>query len=293
MKLAKLVPNKVKYAVGRTTIRLSKKSPTILFVGGLAGVVGGGVLACRATVKASTALDDFKHEIDALKTGGVESSISPADYKKDLAYVYAKNALIITRLYAPALVVGGVGVVCLTGSHMQLLKRNNALMAAYAAVSTAFENYRERVREEVGETKELELYHAAETQKILGPGGKDIAVKVADPNKWSPYARFFNETSEHWQDDPELNRLWVQCQQEYLNNLLRARGHVFLNEAYDALGLERSSAGQVVGWVIGDQGDNYIDFGLFSAYQAKNFDAREPTILLDFNVDGVVVDKLG
>ena len=292
MNLKKYIPKSVTNKVGRTALHISKRSPSLLFVGGLVGVAGGTVLACRATIKASDALDEFKQEVDALKEAGVESSVSPADYKKDLAYVYTKNTLVIAKLYAPAVLVGGIGIACLTTSHIQLKNRNNALMAAYATLSAAYENYRGRVREEVGTEKELDLYHAASTEKILGPSGKEIAVKAADPNQWSPYARFFNESSDHFQDDQELNRLWVQCQQEYLNNLLRARGHVFLNEAYDALGLERSSAGQVVGWVINGEGDNFIDFGLFSAYHAKNYDAREPTILLDFNVDGVVIDRL-
>lgn len=287
MNLTKYIPKSVTNKVGRVGLRLSKKSPTILFVGGIVGVVGGSVLACRATVKVGPVLDNFKGEIDSVK-----NAESHDDYRKDLTYVYTKNTLLIAKLYAPAIVVGGLGIACLTGSHLQLTRRNNALMAAYAALNAAYENYRERVREEVGVEKELDLYHAATTHNIVGKDGEPIPIKSADPNKWSPYARFFNESSPHWQDDPECNRLWVQCQQEYLNNLLRARGHVFLNEAYDALGLERSSAGQVVGWVIGGEGDNYIDFGLFSAYQARNFDAREPTILLDFNVDGVVVDRL-
>jgi Family of unknown function (DUF6353) len=291
MNITKHIPTSVTNKLGRAGLKISKKSPTLLFVGGLVGVVSGSVLACRATVKASHALDDFKTDVEKVKAekGNPESE---QDYRKDLTYVYAKNTFVLVKLYAPAVIVGGIGIACLTGSHVQLTRRNNALMAAYAALQTAYENYRERVRDEVGKEKELDLYHGAQMQTRLGADGKELEIKAVDPNKWSPYARFFNETSDHFQDDGELNRIWVQCQQEYLNQLLRARGHVFLNEAYDALGLTRTSAGQVVGWVMNGDGDNFIDFGLFSAYHAKHFDAREPTILLDFNVDGVVVDKL-
>jgi len=288
MQVAKYIPQSVSTACGRAVLKLSKKSPTILFGAGLVGVVSGTVLACRATVKASDVLTDFHNEVEEVKT----TLANTESYQKDLAYVYMKNTLLVAKLYGPAVIVGGIGIACLTGSHMQLTRRNNALMVGYAALQAAYENYRERVREEVGEEKELDLYHAAKDVVLEGGDGSKQVVKVADPNKWSPYARFFNATSSHWEDDPELNRIWVRCQQEYLNNVLRARGHVFLNEAYDALGLPRCSAGQYVGWVINGEGDNFIDFGLFSAYQAKNFDAREPDILLDFNVDGVVVDLI-
>jgi hypothetical protein len=90
-----------------------------------------------------------------------------------------------------------------------------------------------------------------------------------------------------------MNRLFVTCQQNYLNHVLQVRGHVFLNEAYDALGLERSTAGAVVGWVMGDNGDNYIDFGIFEAQNARFVNGSERSILLDFNVDGVIYDKIG
>src|SRR4029077_14978732 len=136
---------------------------------GLAGVVGGGVLAWRATVKAVPAVYAFKAEIDDIKGSDLQIVEKTSDYRKDLAYVYGKNTLYIAKLYAPAIVVGGLGIACLTGSHIQLMRRNNALMAAYAALSAAYENYRERVREEVGEEKERDLYHAVTTHKILGP----------------------------------------------------------------------------------------------------------------------------
>lgn len=292
MNLTKHIPNSITTKVGRAGLKLSKKSPTLLFAGGIVGVLSGTVLACRATVKVGAALEEFKAEVDELKTSGLEHAQTQNDYRKDLTYVYAKNTVTIVRLYAPAVLIGGIGIACLTTSHIQLTRRNNALMAAYATLNAAYENYRERVREEVGAEKELDLYHGATTHQIADKDGKPISVKAVDPNQWSPYARFFNEVSPHFQDSKELNRIWVQCQQEYLNNLLRARGHVFLNEAYDALGLDRSSAGQVVGWIINGDGDNFIDFGLFNAYQSKNFDAREPVILLDFNVDGVIYDRL-
>jgi hypothetical protein len=127
------------------------------------------------------------------------------------------------------------------------------------------------------------------TEEKNEDGTKELIPHV-DPNKWSPYARFFDEGSPEWKKNSELNRLYVQCQQNYANNLLRARGHVFLNEVYDMLGIDRSQAGSVVGWVIGTDGDNYVDFGLQRAFSSGLIGERN--ILLDFNVDGVIYDKI-
>jgi len=91
--------------------------------------------------------------------------------------------------------------------------------------------------------------------------------------------------------------MFLKAQQNYFNNMLQARGHVFLNEVYDALGMERSSSGTVVGWVIrkDGQGDNFIDFGIFDgeSERARAFvNGYERNIRLDFNVDGVIYDLI-
>jgi hypothetical protein len=173
-----------------------------------------------------------------------------------------------------------------------MTKRNSALMAAYAGLQKAYDDYRERVRDQLGEERELEIYHAGKTDIIKNELDKNEEIKTVDPNKWSPYAKMFDEGSKHWEKDPEINRLFVQCQQNYANNLLKARGHLFLNEVYDMLDVERTKAGSVVGWVISKDGDNFVDFGMYEAYNARFINGWERSIILDFNVDGVIYDKI-
>lgn len=267
-----------------------KNSPHILFGAGVVLTVGGAVLACKATLKTARELDDYRAEIE-----GAKNDLAHTDeYSKDLAYIYGKNALQVAVNYAPAVVVGSVGIACLTGSHVQLTKRNNALMAAYTALHTAYENYRDKVREEIGEEKELQFYHDTVMEHVVDDEGRTHEIVSShDPEKMSPYARFFDEGSPHWQPEAEINFAWIECQQRYLNQLLRARGHVFLQEAYDALGIPRSSAAQAVGWIMNsDEGDSYIDFSLHHNRNRRFVNGIEPCILLDFNVDGTIINKI-
>lgn len=293
------LPAVVTKNVIRQGLKFKKQSPHIFFATGIVGAVASTVMACRATLKLSSTLDDIHNDVKNVKAKKQlihhDSKIidapnySEAQADRDILVVYTKASLQIVKLYGPSVIVGVASIGLLTKSHVELSKRNTALMAAYAAVQEAYDNYRERVRKQLGDERELELYHAVETEIVKG---EKKEIKSADPSRWSPYARMFDEYNKNWQQDPELNRLFITCQQNYLNQILRTRGHLFLNEVYDAFGFERSRAGAVVGWVIGDEGDNYIDFGLSEAYNARFFNGVEPSIILDFNVDGVIYDKI-
>lgn len=294
--------------IGRAILVAKKNSPHIFFAGGLIGSVASTVLACRATLKLEPVLDDIRAEIQSVKKVkakaddnngalvhkevGATVLYDERDYVRDLSRVYVKSAGKLIRLYGPSAALNLASVGALTGSHVQMARRNSALTATAAAISKAYDDYRERVREELGAEKELDIHRALTEEEVTIDGKKQI-VQIADPNKWSAYARIFDESSPNFQKDSELNRIFVQCQQNYANHLLQARGHVFLNEVYDSLGLERSRAGAVVGWVLnGENSDNYIDFGMFEAHSARFVNNMERAVVLDFNVDGVIYDKI-
>jgi len=287
----KFIPNSVTRSVANKVLTTKKQSPHIFFAAGVIGIVGATVMACRATLKLDETLNDIQRDIEAIKPDEVTNK--NADYYKDVGYVYSKNLIRVGRLYGPSVALGAVSIAALTGSHVSLARRNTALSATAVTLAQAFDNYRVRVKAELGNERELDIYHSVENKIISKVDGSKEIVKVADPNTWSPYARFFDEYSPYWEKNAELNRVYVNCQQNYFNHRLQAHGHVFLNEVYDTFGIKRTKAGQVVGWIIGKDGDNYIDFGMYACHNRDFINASERSILLDFNVDGVIYDKLG
>jgi hypothetical protein len=281
-------------SIGRSILLAKKNSPHIFFGLGLAGTITSTVLACRATLKLEELLEEVKQDFEAVKAlheNPTSSTYNPQDYHKDLCYVYGKSIAKVLKLYGPSIIIGVASVASLTGSHIQLTRRNAALTFTLAAVSKAYEEYRARVIEEVGEDREREIYHNIHEEEVEINGKKEL-VKVAG-NSYSPYARFFDEFSIHWKRDPETNRMFLKHQENYANHLLVARGHVLLNDVYDALGFERTRAGAVVGWVKDGQGDNCIDFGVLQIRNARFVNGLEHSILLDFNVDGVIYNLIG
>lgn len=285
----KFIPSAVTKVAARQVLLAQKNSPGLLFGAGVAGMVGSTVLACRATLKAGEVLDRAKHDLE------ISDKIETPDYtegekKKVKVYILGRAAGELGLLYAPAVAVGTLGLVCLTKSHHILNERNAGLAAAYAAVDKAFTRYRERVVDKYGQQEDDYFRYGAEEVRIKDADGHTVtALKIPDEEP-SMYARFFDQLSPQWCKEAEYNLVFLRCQQQWANDMLKTRGHIFLNEVYDMLGIPRTKAGQVVGWVISKNGDNYIDFGIYESNVFVN--GREGAILLDFNVDGIIYDKI-
>lgn len=286
---------KLPVALARHALAAKRQSPNLLFGAGVVGMVGSTVLACRSTLKLETVLETAKSDLETARTLE-HRDYSEDDRKKDVAIIYVRSAVAVGKLYAPSVLLGVASIAALTKSHAILNDRVAAVSAAYAALDKGFREYRSRVVEKYGEDADRQLRFPREKVKETNAEtGRDRTVEVVSDGSPSIYARFFDEYSPSWSKEPEYNLVFLKCQQNYANDLLRARGHVFLNEVYDMLGIERSQAGQVVGWVIGPEGDNFIDFGIFNGENEaiRAFvNGREGAILLDFNVDGIVYDKL-
>lgn len=297
-------------ALNRAGLKLQKYSPEILMVAGVAGVVTSGVMACKATLKVTEVLDEAKKNIDTIhevmETPEMKEKYTEEDGKKDLALVYVQTGVKLAKLYGPAIVLGAVSVGCMVGSNNILRKRNVALAAAYATVDRGFKEYRGRVIERFGKDLDRELRYNIKAKEIeavsVNEDGTETTVtktvEVMDPNHYSPYAIVFDDGNTGWDKDPELTKFFLIQQQNYANERLQSRGHLFLNEVYDMLGAKRTKAGAQVGWVYDEKhpvGDNFVDFGIFDIHNPKARDfvnGDERVIILDFNVDGVILDLI-
>jgi hypothetical protein len=311
----KLVPTAVSNKIAHQSLLVGKRAPTLLFVGGVAGMVGSTVLACRATLKMEEIVKKTKDDLasakslrmseraDEVQVGRhahlheeITETYSEQDYRKDVTIIYSRAVVATVKQYGPAILLGAASIGCLAKSHDILTKRNAALTAAYIAVDDAFTKYRRRVVEKYGEAEDREFRFPTEEIDVIDENGKLSQERRLVSDAPSMYARFFDEYSNQWSKEPDYNFVFLACQQRWANNALIARGHLFLNEVYDALGLERTTAGSVVGWVVSHDGDNYVDFGIFTDKDARQYrdfvNGRANAILLDFNVDGVIYDKI-
>lgn len=305
------IMNAISGGISKVGFQLKKHSPEILLGAGVVGVIASAVMACKASTKVNDLLAETQEKVekihdivDASKEAPEEKQYSEKDEQKALAIVYAQTGLKFVKLYAPAVTLGALSIVSILASNNIMRKRNVSLAAAYAAIDTGFKEYRGRLIERFGEELDRELKYNMKTIEVedvvVEEDGTETTVKktveVVDPNHHSPYARFYDDGNKGWTKDPEQNLMFLRNVQNYANDILKIRGHLFLNEVYDMLGIARTKAGQSVGWLYHKDGsgigDNFVDFGIYDINRRSSRDfvnGIENVILLDFNVDGDIM----
>ena len=302
MKVKEII-NSVSYNAHRIGFKIKKA--------GVVGVVTSTVMACKATTKVNDILEETRKQVDDVHNVLDSDVITEEEYnnddaKKDLVIIYTQTGVKLIKLYAPSVIVGALSITGILASHKILKKRNVALTAAYATIDRSFKEYRGRVVERFGKELDRELRYNIKAQEIeektVDKDGNETiekkTISVVDPNMYSDYARIFDNGSMGWTKDPEYNLMFLKLQQNQANDRLRAQGYLFLNDVYDMLGIPRTKAGQIVGWVYDEEnpvGDNFVDFGIYDIYNEKACDfvnGRERSIVLDFNVDGNILDMI-
>lgn len=283
-------------AFSRGSLIVSKYSPEILTTVGVVGVVASAVFASKATLHLEPIVDNMQGHLDVAKELHETGAVTDMDHTKKKTQIITNGVMDIVKLYGPSVTLGLASIGCIIAAHGIMRKRNVALVAAYKAVESSFAKYRERVIEEFGEDKDRQYRRGVSQASVKNEETGDTEiVNIIDPNGVSKYARFFDKLNDNWVKTPEYNLAFLRMNQNYANDTLHARGHLLLNDVYDMLGIPRTKEGAIVGWAISEEGDNFVDFGLYDPAneKAREFvNGHEEAILLDFNVDGVVFDLI-
>ena len=276
---------------GRAGLVLSKHAPTILTAAGTAGFIGTTILASKATLKVEETISEETALLVKVHEAHEAGKLEDKDALHDKVILYTRMTTKLAKLYAPALILGTASIVSLATGHGIMLKRNASLAAAYAAVDQAFKTYKKKVESKFGKDAVIDALVSTAEEDLTKNELTMEAIAAVDGV--SPYGVIFDETNNNWSADEDLSMLHLKCQQQYANDILQTRGHIFLNEVYKMLGFPHTPAGAVTGWVKGN-GDDFVDFNIFEGtFEGEDEKGRTVTKwALDFNVDGVMYDKI-
>lgn len=309
----------LKINMSKLAHKAGKAAPTVGTTVGVAGIAATAFLASKATLKAVDVMEEHREMVGSLDRmyemhknvtkDDISEMRKNAETEEDVKYLsvledfdpdgYAKahfGTWVITgtrlaKVYAPAILTGIASATLIVLSHRAMTNRVSALAAAYSTLQTAFNEYRGYIKDKVGEdVDEAALKNNAERYREhkMMPNESDFDGR---------FERVFGEgRTRAWSRNPQDNLRFLSSQQNYFNDMLRARGYVFLNEVYEALGFQTVPAGQMVGWMYtGDEGSvGFVDFGIFDTEDVAARLSTEPEdwFLLKFNVDGVIYNQI-
>lgn len=293
----------IKRNVSKVLFAVKKKSPEILVISGVIGSATAAVLACRATLRLEDVIDPHKEELAYLHADKTSET-----YKKDIAATYGKMALDLIKLYGPSVTLGIASAGCIFASHNMMSKRNMALASAYSALDEVFNKYRNNVKEKFGDAVDQEMRYGLKEETVeeivTDEDGKKKKVKskvqvLNSKDLGSPYAVLFVRPNPNWENDKVYRDNFIHCQESYANDLLVANGYIFLNDIYKNLGFEPTKAGQFVGWTYDDPNNGEENADNFVAFDVHDISVRDensgeliPAVIIDFNVDGNIIDKV-
>lgn len=232
-------------------------SPAILTAIGVTGTVTTAVLAGKASYKAALVIDEMERQEG-----------TPLDNKERLV----KNTQVVWPFYIPAVGMGATTIVCIVGASRIGMRRAAAMAAAYSISERAFEEYRDKVVEKMGENKEQAVRDEVAQDHISRSPVSSHQVIVTNGGNVLCYDMY---TGRYFNSDMET----IKKAQNDLNYVLLRESYASLNDFYDKVGLDWVSSGDELGWTVGDP--------LELRFSATISEDQRPCIAIDFSVTPV------
>lgn len=246
---------------------LTRKSPEILTGIGIAGMITTTVLAVKATPKALRLIDEAEHKKAVAWNNENPDYDNGADRIKLTKTETVKTAW---KPYIPAVVTGVCSVACVIGANSVHLRRNAALATAYQLSTTAFNEYKEKVVETIGEKKEKVVRQNIAKDKVENNPVSKTEVFVTGNGT----SLFYDPLSGRYFES-DMNKV-----EKAVNNLNWSMNngnepYISLTQLYDELGLSHTGVSDNIGWKVEDG-------NIELAVSAQVSDDGCPCIVMDF-----------
>ena len=274
MKLNIDILKKTANAAKVVAFKLKEVRPEIMLGVGAVSVLAGTILACKKTKEAEPIVEHAKEQLEELKFVKNNPHADEQPGVKEFVRVYARNGYELAKVYALPAGLWLGGMVCIFGSHGEMRTRNAKLLANSVALKKFFDEYRELVRQKIGEEAERDLYFGANEEEIEveekdPKTGETKTVKkkgkVFRRQPGSMWARNFTARTNEEFDVRSYNDFYLDMKVKALNSRLKMVPFLTINDIYDELnfkpGCGRCAEGMTVGWVWNpkiDRGDREI-----------------------------------
>lgn len=208
---------------------ITDNSPVILTSIGVAGTVGTAILTGKASVKAVRVIENYEREI---KEGQLHN-LAPNFSNKE-------KFLVTWKFFIPPVALGACTIASIIFANRIGTRRAAAIAAAYTFTEQAFEQYRDKVVETIGEVKEKKVRDEIAQDRVNENPVSGNTVFVANGEVLCMEAY----TGRYFKSDHEsIRRAENDIKAQVLND-----GYASLGDFYYHLGLPRTSSCEEVGW---------------------------------------------
>lgn len=141
-------------------------SPELLIGAGVVAIIAGTVVGCKNTLKIKKVLEEHNEVIDDIKEYRGKGTYTEEEADRDLVVQYANTTSELIKAYAPVVALETIGIGCILYSHKIMKDRYFGALSTINGMQLAYSAYRDRVRKEVGDQKEYDLFHNIKRELI-------------------------------------------------------------------------------------------------------------------------------
>lgn len=312
---------KIASGISNLGYKAKQHSPELLLVAGGVSFVATVVSVYRARPKFEKVLKEHNDNLEKAKETyeavqkQIEEGKAPVtpytkeDYKRDRMHFYMHFAVDTAKIFGPSVIFGASTIGCVGGAFGIINARFLGVSAALASEVKTREILENNIVSDYGK-EALEKLKEPRPKTIVEETVNEETGEVETTVKYDtssndglpPYARFFDSSCNDWDEDPENNRIFLYTTQNILNHRLQKKGHLYLNEVYEALGFEETKAGRVMGWVYYKNpedaqlngSDNFVDLGVGLGSNSRFVNGLENVVIINPNVDRLpIIDRIG
>ena len=270
-------------------LKCKKHSPEILMGVGILGMVTGTVIAVKKERRHLENKVVKDTTVEAITQDAEDGLITEEEAKKAVKAEVVSYVKEEVKIWTIPVAIEASSIACILASNYIMRKRMAGVTAAFMAVSTAFDTYRERVRERYGDDVDQSLLIGESQMTIttMDEKGKNKTetVTVADPDVTS-IGRYFTRKNSNWSDSESFVNNFFSMQMSYATDLLRAKGFITLNDLYDLVDFQTDTeAGITVGKVYNRNAtpeENSITFTWHKTHLLDEFGNPEEAYYVDF-----------
>lgn len=282
------------YAIGA---KVKKAAPTIAVITGTACGIGATVMAVKETLTVGDIVTEYKETVKTIddveerinngeeiyfnnkKTNKTE--LETVEYlNRDRKVLKIQTAVKLAKHYKFTIALSALSVVLILSGYGEMKKRFVGAVAAYEGL---YRTYLKTKKEAEKNTKKTEVPDINEKNEEQKDTQSEVKNKVDDSN----FCRLFDKSSSMYRENREMNFGYLKSVEKYCTNLLHIRGHLFLNEVYDALGMSHTETGALCGWLYNSSdGDNFVSFNIDGFYP------DDPEVLMYFNCVGPIYNRI-